>query len=162
MGELFKIGDAEHELWLSAGPEGFRLHSDAGEAMVSLDERTLTVDGAAHEIQIAPLGDRLFIHLDGAAYEVAYIDPVTRHAADAAGSAADTAHAPMPGAVVAAPVQPGDTIEIGDVLMIIESMKLETAIKAWRAGTVETVHVAVGASFDRDAALVTLASLKEA
>ena len=122
----------------------------------------LTVDGAEREIHIAALGDRIFIHLDGAAYEVAYVDPVTRHAADAAGSAADTAHAPMPGAVVAAPVQPGDAIEIGDVLMIIESMKLETAIKAWRAGTVETVHVGVGASFDRDAALVTLTSLKEA
>jgi biotin carboxyl carrier protein len=34
-------------------------------------------------------------------------------------------------------------------------MKLETAIKAWRDGTVETVHVAAGRTFDRAAPLVT-------
>jgi 3-methylcrotonyl-CoA carboxylase alpha subunit len=40
---------------------------------------------------------------------------------------------------------------------VIESMKLETAIKAPRDGLVATVHVAVGKTFDRAAPLVTLA-----
>ena len=41
--------------------------------------------------------------------------------------------------------------------MVIESMKLETAIKAWRDGTVAAVHVGVGQTFERGAPLVTLA-----
>ena len=39
----------------------------------------------------------------------------------------------------------------------IESMKLQTTIAAWRDGVVEAIHVAAGASFDRGAALATLA-----
>ena len=45
----------------------------------------------------------------------------------------------------------------GDTLLVIESMKLETAIKAPRDGMVETVHVADGRTFERSAPLVTLA-----
>ena len=46
--------------------------------------------------------------------------------------------------------------------MVIESMKLETAIKAWRDGTVETIHVAEGRDFRaRRAALVTFAAEAE-
>jgi biotin carboxyl carrier protein len=36
-------------------------------------------------------------------------------------------------------------------------MKLETAITAWRDGTVAAVHLAAGQTFDRDAPLVSLA-----
>jgi biotin carboxyl carrier protein len=42
------------------------------------------------------------------------------------------------------------------VVAVIESMKLETAIRAAQDGIVEKIHVRAGESFDRDAALVTL------
>lgn len=44
----------------------------------------------------------------------------------------------------------------GTVLMVIESMKLETQIRASQDGIVERLHVKDGDSFDRDAILVTL------
>jgi biotin carboxyl carrier protein len=82
---------------------------------------------------------------------------VKRHGAHGAGSADDVAEAPMPGTVIAVNAAPGQTIARGDTLLVIESMKLETAIKATRDGVVAAVHVAQGQSFDRAAPLVTLA-----
>ena len=76
---------------------------------------------------------------------------------DHGASADDVATAPMPGVVVAVHTAPGARVTRGDTLMVIESMKLETAIKAWRDGTVETIHVAEGRTFERSAPLVTFA-----
>ena len=44
-----------------------------------------------------------------------------------------------------------------DTLLVIESMKLETSVKAPRDGRVEIVHVTVGQSFERSAPLAVLA-----
>jgi biotin carboxyl carrier protein len=63
----------------------------------------------------------------------------------------------MPGVVIAVHAAEGQTVARGDTLVVIESMKLETAIKAPRDGVIATVHVAVGKTFDRAAPLVTLA-----
>jgi 3-methylcrotonyl-CoA carboxylase alpha subunit len=62
----------------------------------------------------------------------------------------------MPGTVVALKVAPGDAVTAGTVLMVIESMKLETQIRASQDGIVERVHVKESDSFDRNAILVTL------
>ena len=69
----------------------------------------------------------------------------------------DVATAPMPGAVISAAVDGGDAVTAGQPLMVIESMKMQSEIVAWRDGTVERVHVAAGESFDRGAGLVALA-----
>ena len=63
----------------------------------------------------------------------------------------------MPGTVIAVHVTEGQAVARGDTLVVIESMKLETAIKALRDGTIATVHVATGQAFDRGMPLVTLA-----
>jgi biotin carboxyl carrier protein len=53
-------------------------------------------------------------------------------------------------------VKPGDTVAAGDLLLVIESMKLETPFKAWRDGRIESVHVALGQTFERDKVLLSL------
>ena len=53
-------------------------------------------------------------------------------------------------------VKPGDTVQEEDILIIIESMKMETPIPAWRDGVVAKIHHGEGATFDRNAALVAL------
>lgn len=116
----------------------------------------LTLDGKPHRIWLARDGDRVFVHANGAAWTV----EVERSAGKAGKSAydgADSAPAPMPGTVVSLAVKSGDSVKPGDTLMVIESMKLETSIKAWREGVVDTVHVEAGATFDKGATLVTLA-----
>ena len=105
-------------------------------------------------------GDRVFIHMNGASYEATYHDPVSYYADESASSAAHAAMAPMPGTVVGIPVTQGDRVAAGDVLVVIESMKLETALKASHDGIVIAVHVAIGQTFERDAMLVSLSPME--
>lgn len=65
--------------------------------------------------------------------------------------------APMPGAVLTTEVAAGDTVAKGDLLVILEAMKMEHRIVAPRDGTVEQVHVGVGDQVDNAQLLVTLA-----
>ena len=51
---------------------------------------------------------------------------------------------------------PGDAIAQGQIIIVIESMKLETSLKAPRDGVVDEIRSLPGSSFDRDAVLVTL------
>lgn len=64
--------------------------------------------------------------------------------------------APMPGLVIGVPVQPGDEVESGQDLIILESMKMQNELKAPRSGTVSTVQVSPGDSVDQDQVMVTL------
>lgn len=105
---------------------------------------------------VARDGNHIWVHLDGRAWELLWQDSVTHYAEEAGGAATDVARSPMPGAVVSLAVGPGDAVKAGDTLLIIESMKLETAIKAPRDGVIESVHVALGQTFERDTLLVSL------
>jgi 3-methylcrotonyl-CoA carboxylase alpha subunit len=103
---------------------------------------------------VASDGDLLWVHLNGQTYCLEYRDAVTHLGASAA--KAGSMRAPMPGSVIAVGVAPGDTVKAGDMVMVIESMKLETVIRAPADGVVAAVHFGVGDRFDRDAVLVSL------
>ena len=64
--------------------------------------------------------------------------------------------APMPGAVLATHVAAGDDVKKGQILLILEAMKMEHKITAPRAGKVAEVHVAVGDQVPNGAMLVVL------
>lgn len=162
MRQLFTLDGRPHEIGLTRPDADYRLHLDGQAVAVSLHAAgggrgRLVVEGREHEVWMAIDGDVVHVHLDGRAYAVAYVDPVRRYATGAGGAAQDVAAAPMPGTVVALDVAAGQAVSRGDTLLVIESMKLETAIKAWRNGAVAAVHVAKGATFERGAPLVTLA-----
>ena len=56
-------------------------------------------------------------------------------------SGAKSVLAPLPGVIVAIGVKPGDAVEHGQELCIIEAMKMKNVIRATRAGTIAAVHV---------------------
>jgi biotin carboxyl carrier protein len=64
--------------------------------------------------------------------------------------------APMPGLVVAIPVEKGQGVEAGDTVVILESMKMENELKAPRAGRVERIAVKAGDSVEQHQALVVI------
>lgn len=64
--------------------------------------------------------------------------------------------APMPGAVLATEVAAGDTVAKGDLLLILEAMKMEHRITAPIDGKVEAVHVSVGEQVENGQLLVTI------
>lgn len=64
--------------------------------------------------------------------------------------------APMPGMVIAVPVEVGQSVEKGDNLIILESMKMQNELKAPRGGKVSGVRVSPGDSVDQNQVLLTL------
>jgi 3-methylcrotonyl-CoA carboxylase alpha subunit len=62
--------------------------------------------------------------------------------------------APMPGRIVLVKAKAGDTVEQGQELLVMEAMKMELALKAPRAGTIESISAAQGEFVEADAVLV--------
>ncbi|MBR5322796.1 MAG: biotin/lipoyl-binding protein [Clostridia bacterium] len=68
-----------------------------------------------------------------------------------------TINAPMPGTILKVNIANGQAVKKGDVLMVLEAMKMENEIMAPSDGTVASVNVQAGASVDSGAVLCTLA-----
>jgi biotin carboxyl carrier protein len=80
-----------------------------------------------------------------------------RSVARAAPSAGTTSvRSPMPAMVVRVEVRPGDTVEQGQILVVMEAMKMENDVRSPASGTVEQVHVAGGTSVEKDQILLTI------
>ncbi len=110
----------------------------------------ITVNGKAYDVQVEEIG--------GAAPVAAAPAPATASAPAPAAPAADAevVSAPMPGTIVNVMVSAGQSVKSGDVLLVLEAMKMENEIMAPRDGVVAGVHVNKGESVDSGKALVSL------
>ena len=77
-------------------------------------------------------------------------------AAPAVTGAGDAVKAPMPGTILKVNVTQGQAVKEGDVLCVLEAMKMENEIMAPKAGTVTQVLVNKGSSVDTGAPLVVI------
>jgi acetyl/propionyl-CoA carboxylase alpha subunit len=137
-------------LWIDGEPHPARLTPDADAILVRVGDRA----GRAH-VHIE--GDVAHVHALGRTWRVEIVDPAERSAA--AADHADVVSAPMPGSVVAMPVAAGEEVALGQPLVVIESMKMQSELVATRDGVVARLHLEVGDTFDRGAALVSLEPL---
>ncbi len=123
---------------------------------------SLLASGTSYEAIVAQAErDTWEVLLRGVLYRVQVEDERERRLREQAGQeAGTTAHmhirSPMPGLVVEVRVQPGDEVGKGDVLLILESMKMQNEIRAPRKGVVRRVHVSAGVSVEQNAPLVEL------
>ena len=62
--------------------------------------------------------------------------------------------APMPGLVLDVLVSPGDTVEVGQKILVLEAMKMENAIKSPTAGVVASINVSKGQAVDKNYILI--------
>jgi acetyl/propionyl-CoA carboxylase alpha subunit len=166
MQHSFSIDGVRHSLWLARGRRNYELRLEGEVIPIALDHQggaryTLTLDGRVETVFLAIDNDDIHIHLGGTTYVLRYNDPVNSSAGEQNAVAPDIARAPMPGTVLTVRVAPGQAVTTGDALVVIESMKLETTVRAWRDGKVAAIHVSEGQSFERDAALLTLAPVGE-
>lgn len=106
----------------------------------------VNVNGTNYEVAIELMDD--------AAVSAASAAPAPAAAAAGAG---EQVTCPMPGNILAVNVNVGDHVEEGQVLMILEAMKMENEIMAPCAGTVSSVAVTKGATVESGALLVTIA-----
>jgi biotin carboxyl carrier protein len=119
----------------------------------------ITIDGRREKVWVATDRDTVFVHAFGRAWALEVINPVEASLRE--GQGADAAIAPMPGVLVSLSTEAGARVAEGDVLAVIESMKMQTEIKAPRDGVVDRVPLAVGESFGQGAPLVVLTPLEE-
>lgn len=77
--------------------------------------------------------------------------------APAASGEGETVAAPMPGTILSVNVNVGDTVKAGDILFILEAMKMENEIMAPHDGKITSVSATKGAAVDTGAVLCTIA-----
>ncbi len=86
--------------------------------------------------------------------------PVAAAAQPAASAAAPGAgnpvKAPLPGTISAINVKVGDTIAVGDIVIVLEAMKMQNNIESEYAGTVTSINVSAGESVMEGATLLTI------
>jgi biotin carboxyl carrier protein len=111
----------------------------------------VTVNGTAYEITLEVVDAAEVKAAPAAAPAPA---PV---AAPAPAAGGETVTSPMPGTILSVNVQNGAAVKKGDVLMVLEAMKMENEIMAPVDGTIASVNVQKGASVETGAVLCVIA-----
>ena len=116
----------------------------------------VTLNGRTYEVEVE--AGKAMLEDEYEAYAPAPAAPAAPAASPAAALAAgEVVKAPMPGVVLKVQVQQGQAVKAGQVLIILEAMKMENEIVAPKDGTVAQIVAAKGATVESGAPLVVLA-----
>jgi biotin carboxyl carrier protein len=132
--------------------------------LIAIDQATafsLLLDHDSHEVLVSEEDGEYHVLLAGHLFSVHVEDERARRLAQAARSFVPTTgeiqiKAPMHGMIVAVQVTEGQIVKKGDVLVVLESMKMENELKAPRDGTVSGVRVQGRQSVEQNQLLVTI------
>jgi acetyl/propionyl-CoA carboxylase alpha subunit len=122
---------------------------------------SVIIDGISHDVRMSE-GDGIYLaELSGQIFEVVVEDERTRRLAGLKGGpGAITGEAiikaPMPGVVIEVLVTQGQEVEQGDIVVILESMKMQNEFKAPRSGKIHTLRVAPGDKVEQNAVMLTI------
>jgi 3-methylcrotonyl-CoA carboxylase alpha subunit len=155
----FVLRDGERSHGLRAYPRadgGFRLDLGDRALEVDWDGATLSVDGVRRRAVVAESGPALTVLVDGAGWTLTHVDPLAAPEQEGAGD--DRLVAPMPGRIVSLHTEPGAKVGKGDVLLVLEAMKVQMRLAAPRDGTIASVRVQAGELVEDGVELVTFAS----
>ena len=125
---------------------------------VTLNGRTYEVEVEAGKAQLLAEYEAVSVAPAAAPADVA---PVAAPAAAPAAApvvtgAGEAVNAPMPGTILKVNVEKGQAVKAGQVLVVLEAMKMENEILAPKEGTVTQVVVSKGSTVDTGAALVVI------
>ena len=120
----------------------------AGERVV-----TVEVGGKRFEVAVRGLGALAPVASSAARPAPPQADPKARAAST---GVRETVRAPMQGTVVKTPVAVGDGVTAGELLIVLEAMKMENHITSPRDGTVVELHVSPGQNVETGASLATI------
>ncbi len=119
-------------------------------------EWLLREGGVGRTVGVFVDGDNAAVQIDGHGLRASVVDPRKQAFGGADGVAEGTISTPMPGIIVRIPVATGQDVAIGDVLVVVEAMKMENEYRSAVDGVVSTLHVAVGESVEANAVLITV------
>ncbi len=153
--------------------------------MVSRDKQKIIirVDGKTYEIDVVKVEEGFFsvllggksytVHLlkgenakrfradtDSRSYDIEVIDAESRYMSSRKGEEPDDAgkhiSSPMPGKVVKIPVKIGEKVEVGQTMIIVSAMKMESEYKTAREGVVSEILVEEGDTIEGHQPLITI------
>ena len=122
---------------------------------------SLLLDGKSYEAYVYAVEDEWQVLLFGWQYPVKVENEREKRLKSSAGGKIQESgeiqlKAPMPGLVVAIPIKEGQQVEKGQVLVILESMKMQNELKSPRAGKVQRIKVKAGESVEQRQLLLTI------
>jgi biotin carboxyl carrier protein len=119
---------------------------------------SVLLEGASYEIRVIEASGGLIAHVGGRQFTVEVSDPrdTSRGAKSSMGSGRQNVVAPMPGKVVRVLVSVGDSVDVGQGLVVVEAMKMQNEMKASRPGRVIEVRAAAGETVGAGNTLVVL------
>jgi biotin carboxyl carrier protein len=158
-----------YELMLGGEPVEFKVD-------VTPEKTVIQLNGTPHDISLQDLGsgrwliansagqriarvardrDRIWVWIGGRIFDFV-VPSEEREGGVHRGAPQHEVHAPMPGTLVKLLVAAGDSVEEGQVIAVVEAMKMEHPLRAPRGGVVEAVFGEAGKIVDADAVIVSL------
>ena len=159
------LDDASHVVEVTGGDGRYRL--TVGDDVWEVDARltaqgiySLLIGGVSYVADVVDREGTCVVDVGGEAYEV-LVEEQTRWIIRTRGGAAGAGQghnvsAPLPGKITHVAVRPGDRVQAGDTLVVIEAMKMENEFKAAAAGTIAEVRVTVGQAVNPGDVMVVL------
>jgi len=146
----------EHHISFNGHAQEIDFESVRGEPVFSL-----IIDGRSYESYVYETEEGWQVLMRGQLYNLIVEDEREKRLRSAAGGGmADAGEvnlkAPMPGLVVLINVAEGDKVEKGQVLIILESMKMQNELKAMKSGTISRIRVKQGESVEQRQTLLSV------
>lgn len=117
---------------------------------------TITVNGTAYEVTVEEGAGTGAAPVVKSAAPVAPVKPVAAAPVASGAVGAVKVNAPMPGKILAVKANAGQAVKKGDVIIVLEAMKMENDIVAPQDGTIASVSCAVGDQVEAGALLASL------
>ncbi len=160
------VNGEDHEVTLDehgVQVDGERV-SAAVESIDGTPVRMVTIGDEVHRVVVRPRGGTrgaYTLWLDGYRFEVEALDERGRAIRELSGKSAGPSGpaplvAPMPGLIVRVNAQPGDEVQAGQGLVVMEAMKMENELRAPAAGRVRAILAAPGTAVEKGAVLIEL------
>ncbi|MGE4158213.1 MAG: biotin/lipoyl-containing protein [Planctomycetota bacterium] len=158
----------EHEIVVSENADGTLDLTHKGKTL-RVDVREIShghlysvlLGHRSHDVTVEPCDEGVEIHMDGRVHPFSVVDETARELEKAGGARKKNAggglvKAQMPGLVLSVNVKPGDAVEKGSVLLVLEAMKMQNEITAQGPARVKAVKVNPGATVAAGELLVEL------
>jgi biotin carboxyl carrier protein len=119
---------------------------------------SVLLDGLSYDTSVEETPTGVVVVADGHRFEIEVRDPRRWTRGSGAGGAQglQTVLAPMPGKIVRVLIAPGDAVETGQGLIVVEAMKMQNELKAARGGRVLSVAAKEGATVAAGETLATI------
>jgi acetyl-CoA/propionyl-CoA carboxylase biotin carboxyl carrier protein len=161
-----EVGGSTRSIALKELADGrFEVRVDGGEPRIVAAHRsggTLRVDLGGRQIAVGARvrNDRVFLQHHGESWTATAMDPRRAALKLAEGGSAGDLVTEMPGAVVRVPVAVGDAVRAGQVVVVVEAMKMQNEFKAPYDGVVERIAVEPGQTVEAGTLLAHVAEVE--